>query len=59
MFTGLSIEIGDMGFSKACFFTSEGDRVERYVTAAEAEKARQVIESGDPYKIDNFCYRIY
>ena len=59
MFTCLSIEIGNMGCQKVCFFTSEGDRVERYVTAAEAEKARQVIESGDPYKIDNYCYRIY
>ena len=42
-----------------CTFREEDEAVKRYVTTTEAEKAREVIESGDPYKIDNFCYRIY
>ena len=42
-----------------CTFREGGEVIKRYVTVVEAEKAQEVIESGDPYRIDSFCYRIY
>lgn len=33
-------------------------RVRRLLMGNEVDRAREVIESGDPYAIDNFCYSI-
>lgn len=59
MFQDLKVQHDDKANCSFCTFR-EGDKaVKRYVTAAEAEKAREAIASGDPYKVDSFCYRIY
>lgn len=59
MFQDLKVQHDDKANRFFCTFREGDEAVKRYVTVAEAEKAREVIASGDPYKVDNFCYRIY
>lgn len=43
----------------ACFRTSDGGMVKRLIMPAAVSRVRSIIERGNEYEIDNFCYRIY
>lgn len=57
MFTNLRIiKDGAWLFAE---FTRDSETCKRLILPQAEEKAREIAESGDPYKIDGFCYRIY
>ena len=39
-------------------FNSNGRRRRRLLTPSEVERAEKIIDTGDPWQIDDFCYSL-
>lgn len=58
MFGNLEVHV-ESGWAFVTFTDADGRRVRRLIMPAAVDAAREIAESGDPYKIDSFCYRVY